>query len=369
MGVAQSSVTSSAGFPRLLIAENNFSTFESLIDTFGKSRLDLNFDLCTSRDGAMRKLLDSPYQLIISDAHLAEMDEFSLLKRSQAREAVPFLITANASNTQEKESARRVLEHGAFDLISLPLEFEQTTSAILLALWESKLMTLIGCKERAVEKYREHMAAYPSGNQMDATFKRTLSAIHDSIVSYQQTILWTEGFTDLATKVANQARKKALERLDALSVSVREPSPLLAEPISILLIDANHHDRECYAQRLKASSSNFDVVQAATGRAGLDICARKAIDCVMLEIDLPDMSGFQVLEYLVWNASHPQMAVVVLTGLSNEHFLELALKNGAQAALQKRTPSAGMLEESILKAIATVKQNQERYNRPIRMSA
>src|SRR5215831_16506589 len=99
-------VTSSSCFPRLLIAENNFSTFESLIDTFGKSRLDLNFDLCTSRDGAMRKLLDCPYQLIISDAHLAEMDDFSLLKRSQARETfMPFLITASASNTQERESA------------------------------------------------------------------------------------------------------------------------------------------------------------------------------------------------------------------------------------------------------------------------
>src|SRR5215510_3150962 len=362
MGVAQSSVTSSAGFPRLLIAENNFSTFESLIDTFGKSRLDLNFDLCTSRDGAMRKLLDSPYQLIISDAHLAEMDGFSLLKRSQARETfVPFLITANASNKQDKESARRVLEHGAFDLISLPLEFEQTTSAILLALWESKLMTLIACKERAVDKYREHMAAYPSGNQMDATFKRTLSAIHDSIVAYHKTILLAEGFADLATKVANQARKKALERLDALSVSVRESSHLLSEPISILLIDANHHDRECYAQRLKASSLNCDVVQAATGRTGLDICARQPIDCVVLEIDLPDMSGFQVLEYLVWNASHPQIPVVVLTGLSNESLLELALKNGAQAVLQKRTLSADRLEASILKAIATVKEDREHH--------
>jgi len=358
MGVAPSPVTSASRFPRLLIAENNFSTFESLIDTFGKSRLDLNFDLCTSRDGAMRKLLDCPYQLIISDAHLAEMDDFSLLKRSQARETVPFLITASPSNKQEKESARRVLEHGAFDLISLPLEFEQTTSAILLALWESKLMTLIACKERAVDKYREHMAAYPSGNQMDATFKKTLSAIQDSIVSYQQTILRTEGVTDLAMKVANQARKKALERLDALSVSVREPSHWLSEPISILLIDANHHDRECYVQRLK--KSKYDVVQAATGRAGLDICARQPIDCVVLEIDLPDMSGFQVLEYLVWSASHPQMPVVVLTGLSNESFLELALKNGAQAAFQKRTPSADRLEASILKAIVAVKQDREK---------
>ena len=90
---------------------------------------------------------------------------------------------------------------------------------------------------------------------------------------------------------------------------------------------------------------------------------------MVLEIDLPDMSGFQVLEYLVWSAAHPQMAVVVLTGLPNEYLLDLALKNGAQAALQKRMPSADRLEESILQAIATVKQDRELQNRPMRLSA
>lgn len=203
-------------FPRILIAENNFSTFESLIDTFGKSRLDLDFELCTSRDGAMHKLLDSPYQLIISDAHLAERDDFSLLKLSQTRETfVPFLITASASNKQDIESARRVLGQGAFDLIPIPPDYEQTMSAILLALWQSKLMTLITCKEGALKKYRDHIAAYPAGNEMDETFRRTLSAIQVSIFSYQQTILRIEGFADLATKVETLARERALERLDA----------------------------------------------------------------------------------------------------------------------------------------------------------
>src|SRR5262249_28389513 len=217
--------------------------------------------------------------------------------------------------------------------------------------------------------YREHIVAYPSGNQMDPTFKRTLSAIQDSIDSYQKTILWNERFTDLATKEPNQSRKKELEHLDARTRSDSKHCTFRSNTVSLLLIDANHHDRECYAQRLKASSSNYEIVQAATGRSGLDICARQSIDCVVLEIDLPDMSGFQVLEYLVWNASHPQMAVVVLTGLSNEHFLELALKNGAQAALQKRMPSVDRLGESILKGIAAVKQDRDRHNLQMRLNA
>src|SRR5262245_11260939 len=106
-------------FPRLLIAENDFSTVESLIGTVGDRRLGVDFDVCTSPRGAVRKLLAAPYQLIISGVHLAEMDDFLLLTRTQALETfVPLVITASAS---EKESARQVLQQGAFDLISTPL--------------------------------------------------------------------------------------------------------------------------------------------------------------------------------------------------------------------------------------------------------
>jgi len=133
----------------------------------------------------------------------------------------------------------------------------------------------------------------------------------------------------------------------------------MSDAISILFIDGNHRDREYYAWRLHASQLRYDIAHAATGRAGLDHCARQPIECVVLELDLPDMSGFEVLAKLVRSACHPEMAVVVLTGLPNPYLLELALKNGAQAALQKMTPSGRMLERSILNSIASVKRERE----------
>jgi len=57
--------------PRILMAENHFSTMESLIQTLGDRRFHLDFDVCTSHHSAVRKLLASPYQLIISGVHLA----------------------------------------------------------------------------------------------------------------------------------------------------------------------------------------------------------------------------------------------------------------------------------------------------------
>src|SRR6187549_1203539 len=116
--------------PRILMAENHFSTMESLIQTLGDRRFHLDFDVCTSHHSAVRKLLASPYQLIISGVHLAELDDFLLLKRIQALEVfVPLVITAT---TGDKASARRLLEQGAFDLITTPLEHEQWTPSVWL---------------------------------------------------------------------------------------------------------------------------------------------------------------------------------------------------------------------------------------------
>jgi DNA-binding NarL/FixJ family response regulator len=129
----------------------------------------------------------------------------------------------------------------------------------------------------------------------------------------------------------------------------------MSDATTVLLIDNDPHYRDYYAHRLHASSTNYDVVEAVSGQLGLNICARQPIDCVVLEIDLPDISGFEVLATLVPRAYRPEIAVIVLTRLPNPFLLDLAVKNGAQAAFQKTVGSGDLLEQSILKAISAVK--------------
>ena len=135
----------------------------------------------------------------------------------------------------------------------------------------------------------------------------------------------------------------------------------MSDAISILIIDGDHHDREYYAQRLEKCSPDYDVVQAETGQYGLDLCARQPITCVVLEIELPDMSGFQILTKMVPRVFHPEIAVVVLTRLPNQFLLDLAIKNGAQAALYKAITSGDILDKAILKAIATVERKRVQH--------
>ena len=63
---------------------------------------------------------------------------------------------------------------------------------------------------------------------------------------------------------------------------------------------------------------------------------------MVLEIDLPDLSGFEALAKLVPRAYHPEIAVIILTRLPNP-FLLNAIKNGAQVALQKTLGSGDLL--------------------------
>jgi len=200
--------------PRILMAENHFSTMESLIQTLGDRRFHLDFDVCPSHHSAVRKLLASPYQLIISGVHLAELDDFLLLKRIQALEVfVPLVITAT---TGDKASARRLLEQGAFDLITTPLEHEQTVDTIRLALWHNKLQAIIASRDKALEKYRQHIDNYP-GKRTDEAFQTILILIEQTVSAHD----WTIGRIETSIKcLANlgkeQAREQALRRLNTL---------------------------------------------------------------------------------------------------------------------------------------------------------
>lgn len=209
--------TSSTSLSRLLIADDKFARVEPLLQTFVDRRLHLDFEVCTSALTAIQKLSAFPYQLIISGARLAEMNDLLLLKRAQALQTfVPLVVTASAT---ESEIARRVLAHGAFDLISLPLNQGQAVRTIRLALWQSRLRNLIARKEKTIDKYRQHIADFPNaGDAFETSLHKALTALESAISAVEQTIVRMEEsvdcFSDFATNVESQIRKEALGRLD-----------------------------------------------------------------------------------------------------------------------------------------------------------
>ena len=135
---------------------------------------------------------------------------------------------------------------------------------------------------------------------------------------------------------------------------------------SILFIDGSKNHRAYWADQLKSCSPDYQIIEAADGQSGLDVFRSRRIDCVVLELSLPDQSGFQTLMKLVPIASRPHVAVVVLTQMTHRGVWELAKQNGAYACLAKKFTSGEDLDKTIQRAVAFVGQlpKEDRY-RPI----
>ena len=135
---------------------------------------------------------------------------------------------------------------------------------------------------------------------------------------------------------------------------------------SVLLIDGSKNHRAYWANQLKRCSLDYEIIEASDGQSGLNLYRSRRIDCVVLELSLPDQPGFQTLVDLVPIASRPQVAVIVLTQITHRGVWELAKQNGAYACLAKQFTSGEDLDKAVQRAVALVGQlpKEERY-RPI----
>ncbi len=133
---------------------------------------------------------------------------------------------------------------------------------------------------------------------------------------------------------------------------------------TVLLIDGNNNEREYWVHCLKQSSSKYVILEADNGETGLTVYRSQRVDCVVLELVLPDMSGFQVLFRLIPAGTSPQVAVIFLSRLKLQEFAELALENGAQAFLMKSCTSGADLDKAIQKSIAKIGTAQKGSDSP-----
>ena len=135
-------------------------------------------------------------------------------------------------------------------------------------------------------------------------------------------------------------------------------------PTTVLLIDSYKEDRENWVQLLSDSAPDYVVLEAETGASGLAMCHSQRVDCVITELTLPDMSGFEILADLVPLVSHPNIAVIVFSQITLPSIAALALSSGAQAYLVKSCINGDFLNRSINKAIARTTISRSRSKIP-----
>ena len=86
------------------------------------------------------------------------------------------------------------------------------------------------------------------------------------------------------------------------------------------------------ALRLALEDEGYDVCEAADGRSGLSTLASGGIDVVLLDLRLPDLSGFDVCREI---RTSSQVPVIMVTAQSDTHDLVAGLEAGADDYVTK----------------------------------
>lgn len=85
----------------------------------------------------------------------------------------------------------------------------------------------------------------------------------------------------------------------------------------------------------KLIESGFSVLAANTGADGLAKAAAEQPDLILLDIMLPDMGGFEILEKLKADAKTSAIPVIILSNLGGREEIEKGVQLGAASYLIK----------------------------------
>jgi DNA-binding NarL/FixJ family response regulator len=117
--------------------------------------------------------------------------------------------------------------------------------------------------------------------------------------------------------------------------------------VRILIADDHALVRAALKRLLEEEGSFLEVGEAGSGSQTLDRLHEGGWNVVVLDINMPDRSGIDVLRYI--RSGHPETRVLVLSGFPERQYAVHALRAGASGYLSKEAPP-----EELLKAIQTV---------------
>jgi two-component system cell cycle response regulator len=130
-------------------------------------------------------------------------------------------------------------------------------------------------------------------------------------------------------------------------------------PIIVLLVEDSTAIRALVRRMLVAGGHT--VVEAASGAAALALCREQHPDVVLLDVEMPEMSGWEVLAAMKAAPDLRDVPVVFLTGRSDTADMVDGLRLGAHDYLRKPCEPTELLAR--VQAAARVKRLQDELRR------
>jgi len=136
-----------------------------------------------------------------------------------------------------------------------------------------------------------------------------------------------------------------------------EPAVVPARP-RLLVVDDDEMNRDVLTQRLTAQ--NFDVASAANGHEGLERLRKETFDLVLLDMVMPVMEGYEVLQAMKADERLMHVPVIMISALDELDSVARCIEIGADDYLPK--PFKPVLLQARIRSCLEKKQlrDQER---------
>jgi signal transduction histidine kinase/DNA-binding LacI/PurR family transcriptional regulator/DNA-binding response OmpR family regulator len=104
---------------------------------------------------------------------------------------------------------------------------------------------------------------------------------------------------------------------------------------TILVVDDEPNTLEMHARIVQAHSASNRVLKARNGKEALEILHREMVDLILLDLQMPEMDGFEVLEVMRGMGDTRKIPVIVVTGKVLTEAEMARLNQGVAAVLGK----------------------------------
>jgi CheY-like chemotaxis protein len=114
--------------------------------------------------------------------------------------------------------------------------------------------------------------------------------------------------------------------------------------LTVLLIEDDEATSTMYTTRLEADG--YSVIVAADGESGVARALADKPDLIYLDLRMPGLDGFEVLEHLRANEQTAAIPTVILTNFSEPELRQRGLQLGALEFLVKTETTPARLSQS-----------------------
>ena len=101
----------------------------------------------------------------------------------------------------------------------------------------------------------------------------------------------------------------------------------------ILVIDDDARNREVMEAFL--SSEDYTILLAHNGETGIQLATQALPDAIILDVRMPDMSGYDVCEYLKKQTATQTIPIMIVTGFDSKKDIEQGQAVGADQFLSR----------------------------------